>query len=144
ASLGGRASEDSTGTKIRLMSETLRARDQGDLAAAQRALEQLARLAPSDRTIEKLRAEIEAQAIAQRAVLAKEAEAQRAAEAAARLAAENAEAVRRESEAAAHREAEAAAGIVAQATGAVPVERKPDASAAPAHPEAPAAIAWLE
>ncbi|MBM3841963.1 MAG: type II secretory pathway, component PulD [Verrucomicrobia bacterium] len=51
-----------TDTKIRLMAEALRARDAGDLAAAQEALARLAALSPDDRAVQRLRAEVEAQA----------------------------------------------------------------------------------
>jgi general secretion pathway protein D len=56
-----------TDTKIRLMSEALRARDKGDLAAAQAALAQLTKLAPEDKAVQRLRAEVDAQAAAQQA-----------------------------------------------------------------------------
>ncbi len=59
--------KDPLDAKIRLMSEALRARDAGDLAAAQRALTQLATLTPNDPAVQRLRAEIEAQAGAQQA-----------------------------------------------------------------------------
>ena len=59
--------KDQLDSKIRLMSEALRARDAGDLAAAQRALTQLAALTPNDPAVQRLRAEIEAQAAAQQA-----------------------------------------------------------------------------
>ncbi len=51
-----------TDTKIRLMAEALRARDAGDLTAAQAALTRLAALSPDDRAVQRLRAEVEAQA----------------------------------------------------------------------------------
>ena len=43
----------------------LRARDAGDLAAAQKALTQLAAMSPDDKAVQRLRSEIEAQATAQ-------------------------------------------------------------------------------
>ena len=54
--------QNATDAKIRLMAEALRARDAGDLAGAQRALAQLAAVAPDDKAVQRLRAEIEAQA----------------------------------------------------------------------------------
>ncbi|MCE2863822.1 MAG: hypothetical protein RIR76_493 [Verrucomicrobiota bacterium] len=57
--------QNATDTKIRLMAEALRARDAGDLAGAQRALAQLAALAPDDRAVQRLRSEVETQAVAQ-------------------------------------------------------------------------------
>ena len=57
--------QNATDTKIRLMAEALRARDAGDLAGAQRALAQLAALAPEDRAVQRLRSEVETQAVAQ-------------------------------------------------------------------------------
>lgn len=68
-----------TDTKIRLMSEALRARDAGDLDGAQKALAQLATLSPNDPAVQKLRAEIEAQAVSQQKALAERAAAQQAA-----------------------------------------------------------------
>ncbi|WP_414664940.1 type II secretory pathway, component PulD [Horticoccus sp. 23ND18S-11] len=68
-----------TDAKIRLMSDALRARDAGDLAGAQKALAQLATLSPNDPAVQKLRAEIEAQAVAQQSALAERAAAQQAA-----------------------------------------------------------------
>ncbi len=64
---GPALAQSQTDTKIRLMSEALRARDTGDLAAAQRALAQLAQLSPNDPAVERLSSEVEAQAAAQRA-----------------------------------------------------------------------------
>lgn len=75
-----------TDAKIRLMSEALRARDGGDLATAQKMLAELATLAPADPTVARLRAEVEAQRVAQSEAAAK-AEAQRAAAAQAAAAA---------------------------------------------------------
>src|SRR3954467_12659449 len=75
--------QSETDAKIRLMSEALRARDAGDIPAAQKALAELAKIAPNHQKVEKLRAEIEAQASARRSARAQQAEAQRAAEAAA-------------------------------------------------------------
>ena len=63
------AQTPSTDTKIRLMSEALRARDAGNLPAAQRALAQLASLSPDDKAVQRLRAEVEAQAVAQASAL---------------------------------------------------------------------------
>jgi general secretion pathway protein D len=57
--------QSQTDTKIRLMSEALRARDAGDLPGAQKALAQLATLSPGDPAVKKLTGEIEAQAVAQ-------------------------------------------------------------------------------
>src|SRR5688572_12277627 len=79
-----------TDAKIRLMSEALRARDAGDLAAAQNALNRLANLSPNDPAVQKLRAEIEAQAVAQQNALAQRAAAEAAAAAAATQAAQEA------------------------------------------------------
>lgn len=76
--------QNPTDTKIRLMAEALRARDAGDLAGAQSALAQLTNLAPEDKAVQRLRAEVEAQAAAQQAALAQQAAAERAAAAAAR------------------------------------------------------------
>ncbi|MDP3069026.1 MAG: hypothetical protein Q8N18_02000, partial [Opitutaceae bacterium] len=56
--------QNQTDAKIRLMSEALRARDAGDLAGAQKALAQLATIAPNDPAAQRLRAEIEAAATA--------------------------------------------------------------------------------
>ena len=61
--------QNPTDTKIRLMAEALRARDAGDLAGAQKALAQLTALSPEDKAVQRLRAEIEAQATAQRSAL---------------------------------------------------------------------------
>ncbi len=85
--------QSDTDNKIRLMSEALRARDAGDIAAAQKALGELAKIAPNHPKVERLRAEIEAQAAARQTALAQQAEQQRAAEAAA--AAQRAEEARR-------------------------------------------------
>jgi general secretion pathway protein D len=63
--------QNATDAKIRLMAEALRARDAGDLAGAQRALAQLAAVAPDDKAVQRLRAEIEAQAASGKAVVAK-------------------------------------------------------------------------
>jgi general secretion pathway protein D len=111
-----------TDTKIRLMSEALRARDAGDLAAAQKALAQLAAVAPNDAAVQRLRNEVEAQAAAQQAALAeaRRAEAQRA----------------------------AAAAVPPAAPAAAPVQsvpqmievKIPDTTAAPASPPAPAVV----
>jgi len=59
--------QSQTEVKIRLMSEALRARDTGDLAAAQRALAELATLSPNDPVVQRLQSEIEAQTAANRA-----------------------------------------------------------------------------
>src|SRR5688572_13649244 len=82
--------QNQTDAKIRLMSEALRARDAGDLAAAQQALAKLASLSPNDPAVQKLRAEIEAQAVAQQNALAQRAAAEAAAAAAAQAAADRA------------------------------------------------------
>lgn len=57
--------QNPTDVKIRLMSDALRARDAGDLSAAQSALAQLAKISPDDKAVQRLRAEIEAQTVAQ-------------------------------------------------------------------------------
>ena len=49
------------------MAEALRARDAGDLAAAQKALTHPAAMSPDDKAVQRLRSEIEAQATAQQA-----------------------------------------------------------------------------
>lgn len=59
-----------TDTKIKLMSDALRARDAGDFAGAQKALDRLTALAPEDKAVQRLRGEIEAQAAAQQAARA--------------------------------------------------------------------------
>jgi len=71
--------QSQTDTKIRLMSEALKARDAGDLPGAQKALAQLATLSPGDPAVKKLTAEIEAQAVAQQNARAQQAAAQQAA-----------------------------------------------------------------
>src|SRR5688572_3510257 len=71
--------QSTTDAKIRLTSEALRARDAGDIAGARKALDQLAALSPNDPAVQKLRAEIEAQAIAQQNALAQRAAAAQAA-----------------------------------------------------------------
>ncbi len=76
--------QNPTDTKIRLMAEALRARDSGDLAGAQKALTQLTALSPDDKAVQRLRAEIEAQAVAQQAALARQAAAEKSAAEAAR------------------------------------------------------------
>ncbi|MBI5693912.1 MAG: type II secretory pathway, component PulD [Verrucomicrobia bacterium] len=86
--------QNPTDTKIRLMAEALRARDAGDLAGAQKALAQLTALTPDDRAVQRLKAEIEAQATAQQAALAQQAAAEKAAQEAARRAPAPAEAPR--------------------------------------------------
>ena len=50
-----------TDTKIRLMSEALRARDSGDLDTAKKNLEELLSIAPSDATVQRLLAGVENQ-----------------------------------------------------------------------------------
>ncbi|MSU50674.1 MAG: tetratricopeptide repeat protein [Opitutus sp.] len=65
--------QNPTDAKIRLMSEALRARDAGDLPAAQNALAQLTKMAPDDKAVQRLRAEIEAQAVAQQNAIAQQA-----------------------------------------------------------------------
>jgi general secretion pathway protein D len=67
------SAQTQTDMKIRLMSEALRARDAGDLAGAQKALAQLATLSPNDPAVQKLRSDIEAQAIAQQNLRAQQA-----------------------------------------------------------------------
>jgi general secretion pathway protein D len=71
--------QNQTDMKIRLMSEALRARDAGDLAGAQKALTQLESLSPKDPVVQKLRTEIEAQAVARQNALAQQAAAEAAA-----------------------------------------------------------------
>ncbi len=71
--------QNATDAKIRLMAEALRARDAGDLAGAQRALTQLSTLAPEDRAVQRLRSEVEAQAVAQQAANARQAATEKAA-----------------------------------------------------------------
>jgi general secretion pathway protein D len=75
-SIGRSQAPNPTEAKVRLMSEALRARDAGDIAAAQRALAQLTSLAPNDAAVQRLRADVEAQAAAQRAAEAAAAQAQ--------------------------------------------------------------------
>ncbi|MFM8620346.1 MAG: hypothetical protein ACKOE8_16650, partial [Opitutaceae bacterium] len=70
--------QNATDAKIRLMAEALRARDAGDLAGAQRALAQLSSVAPEDKAVQRLRAEIETQAVAQQAANARQAAAEKA------------------------------------------------------------------
>lgn len=86
------AAQSQTEAKIRLMSEALRARDAGDLPAAQQALAKLAALAPNDAAVQRLRTEIETQAVAQQAALARQAAEEKAV--AERLAAQRAAAER--------------------------------------------------
>ena len=73
------SAQNPTDTKIRLMSEVLRARDAGDVPAARKALDQLEKLSPEDRAVQKLRAEVEAQANARVQAREQEAAAQQAA-----------------------------------------------------------------
>ncbi len=73
------AQSSTTEAKIRLMSDALRARDAGDLAGARKALEQLTALSPNDPAVQKLRSEIETQAVAQQQALAQRAAAREAA-----------------------------------------------------------------
>ncbi|MEO6244535.1 MAG: type II secretory pathway, component PulD, partial [Opitutaceae bacterium] len=73
------SSPSQTDAKIRLMAEALRARDAGDLPAAQAALNQLATVSPNDPAVQKLRTEIEAQAVARQNARAQEAAAAQAA-----------------------------------------------------------------
>ena len=107
------AAQNPTDTKIRLISEALRARDAGDLPAAQKALAQLAALYPDDKAVQKLRSEVEVQAAAQKTAREQEASAQQAA-------IDNA---RRE------REAAVAAQPASVAPAPVMVERAPAATA---------------
>jgi hypothetical protein len=58
---GCKTIEPPTDAKIRLMAETLRAREQGDLIAAQKAVAQLQVLAPTDAGVNRLRQEIDTQ-----------------------------------------------------------------------------------
>src|SRR5687768_13063790 len=53
--------KDSTDIKVRLMGDALRARDNGDLLAARKAIVELSALAPNDGTVRRLREEIETQ-----------------------------------------------------------------------------------
>src|SRR4051812_35178080 len=53
--------KDDTDRRIHLMGDALSARDRGDLLAAQKAIAELAVLSPKDPTVQRLRAEIEAQ-----------------------------------------------------------------------------------
>ncbi len=77
--------QSQTDTKVRLMAEALRARDAGDLAAAQKALAQLATVAPNDPVVQKLRGEIEAAATARSQQLVAQAEAAATAPATSRI-----------------------------------------------------------
>lgn len=62
AGLGGcKTVEPPTDAKIRLMATALRAREQGDLIAAQKAIAELALLAPTDPGVHRLRQEIDTQ-----------------------------------------------------------------------------------
>lgn len=72
AAPAGPAAPSQTDTKIRLMSEVLKARDVGDFAGAQRALTELSALSPNDPAVQRLRSEIQAQ-VAQQAVAAQNA-----------------------------------------------------------------------
>jgi len=58
--VGQALAQSQTDSKIRLMSEALRARDSGDLATAKRLLAQLAQLSPNDPAVTRLRNEIDA------------------------------------------------------------------------------------
>ncbi len=71
--------QNQTDAKIRLMAEALRARDAGDLAGAQKALAQLATVAPGDPAVQKLRTEVEAATTARSQQLAAQAAAAAAA-----------------------------------------------------------------
>ena len=64
---GSLVAQSQTDVKIRLMSEALRARDAGDIDGAQKALSQLTALSPNDPSVQRLRAELEAQRAAQAA-----------------------------------------------------------------------------
>lgn len=55
------APKDPTNVKINLMAEALRARDRGDLLAAQKAVAELSKISPTDTAVQRLRNEIEAQ-----------------------------------------------------------------------------------
>lgn len=61
--------QGTTDAKIRLLSEAYRARDAGDVARARSALAELDRISPNDPAVQKLRNEIETQAIAQKNAL---------------------------------------------------------------------------
>ncbi|MBI4622225.1 MAG: hypothetical protein HY736_03255, partial [Verrucomicrobia bacterium] len=133
---GARAlAQSQTDSKIRLMSEALRARDAGDLAGAQKALAQLATLSPNDPAVQRLRAEIEAQAAAQQAAAQRAAEQAAAAEAAQRAAAQQAAeaAQRAAAQLAAERPATSAPAPVADRAPA-PADRAQAPVAAPAAP----------
>ncbi|MEO5957914.1 MAG: type II secretory pathway, component PulD [Opitutaceae bacterium] len=119
--------QNQTDIKIRLMAEALRARDAGDLPGAQKALAQLATIAPNDPAAQRLRAEVEAQAVAQQNALAQQAAAQRAAEETARR--EAADAPRLAAERAAAAEA---ARRAAPVTTSVPAAPTSSPSAPPA------------
>lgn len=147
AVLVGAAAQDAVETKIRLMAEALRARDAGDVPAAQRALADLIALNPNDPAAQRLRSEIEAQAVAQQFARQQQAaETERAAqEAAAARAAQQA--------AAAARQAAVAAGApiagLAPATTPAMIEVKiPEPGQAPSSrsvdPEQAAAQARVE
>lgn len=60
--------EPVTDAKVRLMAATLRAREQGDLIAAQKAVNELALLAPTDAGVARLRQDIDTQIASMRGV----------------------------------------------------------------------------
>lgn len=65
---GCKSPEVGTPAKIRLMANALRAREQGDLIAAQKAVEDLELLAPADPAVQRLRREVNAQIAAMQGV----------------------------------------------------------------------------
>jgi hypothetical protein len=65
------SSKDDTDRRIHLMGDALSARDRGDLLAAQKAIAELSVLSPKDPTVQRLRAEIEAQLNSMKAATAK-------------------------------------------------------------------------
>jgi hypothetical protein len=68
--LGGCATpEPITDAKVRLMGATLRAREQGDLIAAQKAVAELALLAPNDAGVQRLKQDIDNQIASMRGVV---------------------------------------------------------------------------
>ena len=69
--LGAAAPKDPTNVKIDLMAEALRARDRGDLLAAQMAVTELSKISPTDTAVQRLRKEIETQLAAVKAATQK-------------------------------------------------------------------------
>ena len=129
------AQNQQTDAKIRLMSEAIRARDAGDLTAAQKAINELATLVPNDASVQRFRAELEAQRVAQ-AEAADRAEAQRAAQVEADARAE----AQRAAAAVAAQQAAAARPVVAEAQP-LPPAPAPAAAAPTQSAPAPAASA---